>query len=557
MDKQTTGSKALIQSMINQNIKYVFGIPGAKVDQLFEDLQDFEDKRTPKLIVTRHEQNAAFIAAAIGRLTGEPGVVAVTSGPGVSNLATGLITATSEGDPVIAIGGQVKRDDLLRLTHQSINSADLLKSAAKSSVEVQDANNISETFSNAYITAQSPKKGATFISVPQDVLGDEVSRPVIEKLPKITNGSVDKTRMKEIAHLIENSKQPVILAGMRASTPEVSASLHQLLHKFSIPVVETYQGAGVISKELVNNYYGRVSLFDNQIGDTILKNSDLVIAVGYDPVEYEARNWNQEHTQVINIDTVSPEITAEYQPSIIVNADIAESIDVLTENIDDSMELSKEVTDHLHKLREHFTETIEEVHETTENGLHPISVIQSLQKFVNEDTIVTVDIGSHYIWMGRYFKTYKPRHLLFSNGMQTLGVSLPWAIGAALTHPDEPVISISGDGGFLFSGQELETAVRLKLKIIQLIWVDGYYDMVKFQEVAKYGHDAGVKFGYVDYVKYAESFGASGIRANSVEDLNNALNRAKDINGPVIIEIPVDYKDNIELKTKLIPNELN
>ncbi len=526
MDKTTTGSKALIQSMINQNIKYVFGIPGAKVDQLFEDLQDFDDERTPKLIVTRHEQNAAFIAAAIGRLTGEPGVVAVTSGPGVSNLTTGLITATSEGDPIIAIGGQVKRDDLLRLTHQSINSADLLK-------------------------------GAAFISVPQDVLGDEVSRPVIDKLPKITNGSVDKTRMKEIAHLIENSKQPVILAGMRASTPEVSAALHKLLHKFSIPVVETYQGAGVISKELVDNYYGRVSLFDNQIGDTILKNSDLVIAVGYDPVEYEARNWNQSHTQVINIDTVSPEITAEYQPSIIVNADIAESIDALTEYIDDSMELSKEVTDHLHKLRDHFTETIEEVHETTENGLHPISVIQSLQKFVSEDTIVTVDIGSHYIWMGRYFKTYKPRHLLFSNGMQTLGVSLPWAIGAALTHPNEPVISISGDGGFLFSGQELETAVRLNLNIIQLIWVDGYYDMVKFQEVAKYGHDAGVKFGYVDYVKYAESFGATGIRANSVDDLNSALNRAKDIQGPVIIEIPVDYKDNIELKTKLIPNELN
>ncbi len=557
MDKPTTGSKALIQSMINQNIKYVFGIPGAKVDQLFEDLQDFDDERTPKLIVTRHEQNAAFIAAAIGRLTGEPGVVAVTSGPGVSNLATGLITATSEGDPIIAIGGQVKRDDLLRLTHQSINSADLLKSATKSSVEVQDANNISETFSNAYITSQSPKKGAAFISVPQDVLGDQVTRPVIDKLPKITNGSVDKTRMKEIAHLIENSKQPVILAGMRASTPEASAALHKLLHKFSIPVVETYQGAGVISKELVDNYYGRVSLFDNQIGDTILKNSDLVIAIGYDPVEYEARNWNQSHTQVINIDTVSPEITAEYQPSIIVNADIAESIDALTEYIDDSLELSKEVTEHLHKLREHFTETIEEVHETTENGLHPISVIQSLQKFVSEDTIVTVDIGSHYIWMGRYFKTYKPRHLLFSNGMQTLGVSLPWAIGAALTHPDEPVISISGDGGFLFSGQELETAVRLNLNIIQLIWVDGYYDMVKFQEVAKYGHDAGVKFGYVDYVKYAESFGATGIRANSVNDLNSALNRAKDINGPVIIEIPVDYKDNIELKTKLIPNELN
>ncbi|CAI2692079.1 acetolactate synthase AlsS [Apilactobacillus apinorum] len=557
MNKPLTGSKALIQSMINQNIKYVFGIPGAKVDQFFEDLQDSKDPKAPKLIVTRHEQNAAFIAAAIGRLTGEPGVVAVTSGPGVSNLATGLITATSEGDPVIAIGGQVKRDDLLRLTHQSINNADLLRSTTKTSVEVQDPNNISETFSNAYISAQSPKKGAAFLSLPQDILSEEVTRPVIDKLPAITNGSVDKTRMKEIAELISQAKQPVILAGMRSSTKEVSEALHALLRKFSIPVVETYQGAGVISKDLVENYYGRVSLFDNQIGDTILKNSDLVIAIGYDPVEYEARNWNQSHTQVINIDTVSPEITAEYQPKIIVNADIAESLTALTEYLDDSLELDAEVKDQLHKLREHFTETIEEIHETTDNGLHPISVIQSLQKFVNEDTIVTVDIGSHYIWMGRYFKTYKPRHLLFSNGMQTLGVSLPWAIGAALTNPDQPVISISGDGGFLFSGQELETAVRLKLNIIQLIWVDGYYDMVKFQEVAKYGHDAGVKFGYVDYVKYAESFGATGIRANDVDQLDDALKQASEVEGPVIIEIPVDYKDNIELKTKLIPNEFN
>lgn len=557
MDKPLTGSKALIQSMINQKIKYVFGIPGAKVDQFFEDLQDSKDPKAPQLIVTRHEQNAAFIAAAIGRLTGEPGVVAVTSGPGVSNLATGLITATSEGDPVIAIGGQVKRDDLLRLTHQSINNADLLRNTTKTSVEVQDPNNISETFSNAYISAQSPKKGAAFLSLPQDILSEEVTRPVIDKLPTITNGSVDKTRMKEIADLIGNAKQPVILAGMRSSTQEVSEALHGLLRKFSIPVVETYQGAGVISKDLVENYYGRVSLFDNQIGDTILKNSDLIIAVGYDPVEYEARNWNQTHTPVINIDTVSPEITAEYQPKIIVNADIAESLNALTEYLDDALELDAEVKDKLHKLREHFTETIEEIHETTDNGLHPVSVIQSLQKFVNEDTIVTVDIGSHYIWMGRYFKTYKPRHLLFSNGMQTLGVSLPWAIGAALTHPEQPVISISGDGGFLFSGQELETAVRLKLNIIQLIWVDGYYDMVKFQEVAKYGHDAGVKFGYVDYVKYAESFGATGIRANDVDQLDNALKQASQIEGPVIIEIPVDYKDNIELKTKLIPNEFN
>ncbi|UQS84803.1 acetolactate synthase AlsS [Apilactobacillus apisilvae] len=557
MENKMTGSQSLIQSMINQGIKYVFGIPGAKVDQLFEDLKDCSDPKAPKLIIARHEQNAAFIAAAIGRLTDTPGVVAVTSGPGVSNLATGLITATSEGDPIIAIGGQVKRDDVLRLTHQSIPSAALMSSVTKKSVEVEDSNNISETFSNAFITAQSPKKGAAFISLPQDILGETTDRKPIQKLPVLNNGSVDKSQMKEIAKLITHAKKPVFLAGMRASTEGNSEALHRLLKKFSIPVVETYQGAGVISRDLVDNYYGRVGLFDNQIGDTILKESDLVIAIGYDPVEYEARNWNVNDADIINIDTVSPEITADYQPNIIVNADIGESIDALNEFLPNNLSLDDDVQEHLSSLKDYFENKTEMNYETTENGLHPLSIIQSIQNFVNDDMTVTVDVGSHYIWMGRYFKTYKPRHLLFSNGMQTLGVSLPWAIGAALTRPDQPVISISGDGGFLFSGQELETAVRLNLNIIQIIWVDGYYDMVKFQEVAKYGHDAGVKLGYVDYVKYADSFGATGYRVKDVDELDATLKQSQQVDGPVVIEVPVEYKDNIKLKTKIIPNELN
>lgn len=558
MTDKKRGSQALIQSMINQHIKYVFGIPGAKVDQLFEDLQYSDQPDAPKLIVTRHEQNAAFIAAGIGRLTGKPGVVATTSGPGVSNLVTALMTATAEGDPVIGLGGQVPRDDLARLTHQSIPSKELMSVATKNSVEVQDPENLSEVFTNAYNTAISGKPGASFISLPADVLSGDVTRPEMRPLqPAVPTQTATKT-LDKVIKMLQHAKLPVILAGMRASSEEVTNALYQLLAKVSLPVVETYQGAGVISHEFEKDYFGRVGLFRNQIGDTLLKQSDLVIAIGYDPVEYEARNWNVEHNdQIINIDAIAPELTVDYQPDVVIESDIAGTLTALTDALPKDYQLARSAVDQLAKLREEFDGQSDVEINAKPGAMHPLDIVNTLQKKVDDDTTVTVDIGSHYIWMARHFRIYKPRHLLFSNGMQTLGVSLPWAIAAKLTRPNEKVISVSGDGGFLFSGQELETAVRLNLNIVQLIWNDGYYDMVKFQEEAKYGKNAGVKFGPVDYVKYAESFGAKGLRATNATELAAAIDQAQKEAGPVIIDIPVDYSDNIELKSALLKDILN
>lgn len=317
------GAQALVQSMINQGIKYVFGLPGAKVDQLFDALAHSSDPRTPQLIITRHEQDAAFMAAGIGRLTGRPGVVATTSGPGVSNLATGLITATSEGDPVIALGGQVPRNDIARLTHQSIASKELMQTATKDSVEIQDANNLSEAFANAYQTAVAPKAGATFMSLPKDILAAPVTTAPIKSLTPIVQGTADRATLQTIVTKIQHAKLPVILAGMRASSNDVTTALRGLLQRFALPVVETFQGAGIISRELEQNYFGRVGLFRNQIGDTLLKESDLVITVGYDPVEYEARIWNVDRTgEVISLDSSAPEISSDYQPDLIIQADI-------------------------------------------------------------------------------------------------------------------------------------------------------------------------------------------------------------------------------------------
>lgn len=551
------GAQALVQSMINQGIKYVFGLPGAKVDQLFDALAHSSDPRTPQLIITRHEQDAAFMAAGIGRLTGRPGVVATTSGPGVSNLATGLITATSEGDPVIALGGQVPRNDIARLTHQSIASKELMQTATKDSVEIQDANNLSEAFANAYQTAVAPKAGATFMSLPKDILAAPVTTAPIKSLTPIVQGTADRATLQTIVTKIQHAKLPVILAGMRASSNDVTTALRGLLQRFALPVVETFQGAGIISRELEQNYFGRVGLFRNQIGDTLLKESDLVITVGYDPVEYEARIWNVDRTgEVISLDSSAPEISSDYQPDLIIQADIARTITALTAALP-AMTLSSPVQTRLTTLRQHFDSQDVPTQTTSEYGLHPLTITTLLQQHVHDDTTVTVDVGSHYIWMARHFRSYQPRHLLFSNGMQTLGVALPWAIAAALERPDQPVVSVAGDGGFLFSGQELETAVRLNLNIVQLIWNDEHYNMVQFQEEAKYGRHSGVSLGKVDFAQYAQSFGATGLHVTTPAELDAALTTAFTTPGPVVIDIPVDYRDNPALQSTLLADVLN
>lgn len=559
MKIEKNGSNALIQTMINQGIDYIFGIPGAKIDQLFNDLKNYPDSKKPKLIVARHEQNAAFMASGIGRLTEKPGVVLVTSGPGVSNLATGLITATSEGDPVIALGGQVPRNDISRLTHQSIPSRELLSEATKSSYEVEMADNISEVFISAYIAATSPKAGASFISIPQDVLSAPVEKEAIKRfdLPD-ENAEATTASLKKVISKIKNADFPVILAGMRSSEQRVTDALHQLLSRFSIPIVETFQAAGILSHKYEHNYFGRVGLFRNQIGDTVLKQSDLVITIGYDPVEYEARNWNSSgYREIINIDTVDPEITNEYQPSLIIKTDLANTINKLAQLLPEGLKIKATSNQIIQKLRYQFDYEEPDFKFKNPDLLNPLQIVETLQQFADDSNIVTVDVGSHYIWMARYFRSYQPRQLLFSNGMQTLGVALPWAISASILNPDKKIISVSGDGGFLFSGQELETAVRLQSNIIHLIWEDNAYDMVKFQEEIKYNQSSGVDFGPVDYVKYAQAFGAEGIKVNSQQELAEALNQANEIQGPVIIVIPVDYSANIQLKTSLIENTTN
>lgn len=558
MEKKLYGADVVIDSLRKHGINLVFGIPGAKIDRLFEGLDGQDSEGAPKLIVTRHEQNAAFMAQAYGRLTGKTGVAITTSGPGVGNLATGIMTANAEGDPMLAIGGQVQRKDLHRATHQSTPSTEIMAPITQYSAEIQDPNNISEIMANAFEASQDARKGAAFVSLPQDVDDAEVTeKPLpIYETPKM--GPADPNDLQKLVELIKNSKMPVILVGQRGADEEITTALRKLLSDYSLPVVETYQAAGVVSRDLEQqSYFGRIGLFRNQVGDQLLQQSDLVIAVGYDPIEYEPRNWNKEgNLRIVNLDTLPAQIDNHYTPIMQLVGNITTSLTELDKLLK-GYEYPVAATEQLAKYKQELDQDKKIQVPASNDASHPLAVVHAIQENVTDDMHVALDVGSHYIWMALHFRCYQPRHLLISNGMQTLGVGLPWAMVAAMLYPEHKSVAVCGDGGFLFSGAELATAVQHHLNVVTIVWNDGgHYDMVRFQEEMKYSQAAGVKFGNVDIVKYAESFGATGLRVNKPADLTKVLSQAFNIDGPVVVDVPVDYSNNKELAANLIDSQL-
>jgi acetolactate synthase I/II/III large subunit len=547
-----TGAGLLVRSLEAQGVQYVFGIPGAKIDKVFDRLLD----SGIKTVVCRHEQNAAFIAAGIGRMTSKAGVVLVTGGPGCSNLVTGLATATSEGDPVVAIGGSVPSSMRLKDLHQSMDTVNLFRPITKFSVEIDAPPSVPEVVANAFRTAESGRPGAAFISAPQDMMTAEVEAEILTPTRPDPLGPADPADIAAAAALIDNATRPVLLLGLLASEPHAAQAVRALLARTHLPVVCTYQGAGVVPREFFHCFGGRVGLFRNQLADDLLDEADLVIAVGYYPLEYEPGLWNRgRQRSIIHVDCSPAEIDRDYRPRVLLRGDIAATLQSLTARIQprtlgkDSMRL-KEIA----RERERFA-----VAAAAANGvpIHPTRLVHELQNVLREDMTVCLDMGSFHIWLARHLYSFRPRQLLFTNGQQTLGVGLPWAIAASLVRPREKVISISGDGGFLFSAMELETAVRLKCNLVHLVWIDGAYDMVRFQEMAKYGRASGVDFGPVDIVRFAESFGAQGMMIEVPDQIAPALKKALEIQGPVLIGVPVDYRDNYKLMEMVYPGALD
>ncbi|EMF16622.1 acetolactate synthase [Sphaerulina musiva SO2202] len=553
-------SKIIVESLNNAGVKVVFGIPGAKVDAVFDTLSDHPEI---KLVVCRHEQNAAFMAAAVGRITGTPGVCIATSGPGAGNLTTGLVTATTEGDPVVAIVGSVPRLLSTKHTHQSMKALDILRPTAKSATNIDVEDQAAEVVLAAFRTANGNPRGSAVVSLPMDVAAGKskiTAFPSSAFTPPLY-GASPTADIATVAKMIDNAKLPVFFLGQRASSAIVVGAVRQFLRRHPIAVVETFQAAGAVPEDLADTvFFGRVGLFRNQTGDRLLAKSDLIICLGYDPTEYDASAWNPHaNLNIVHVDYTSCDYGAYYHPDIELLGSVRQNILALgdaVQNVTDPAkdEFCKGLTQELRSWSKEITNF------KSSNGfVHPLQFIAALQKRVSKDTTVCVDVGTVYIYMMRYFFAYEPRKLLCSNGQQTLGVGLPWAIAASLIQEppcSQKVISISGDGGFMFSSQELSTAVLQGCNITHFIWNDEAYNMVEFQEEMKYNRSSGIKLGGIDFAKYAEAFGGKGFRINSSSEIETVMEQALAHKGVSLVDVRIDYSKVKDLAAGLIQDSV-
>ncbi|MDQ1215139.1 acetolactate synthase-1/2/3 large subunit [Pantoea anthophila] len=548
----TCGADLVVAQLEAQGVRHVFGIPGAKIDKVFDSLLDSSIQTIP----VRHEANAAFMAAAVGRLTGNAGVALVTSGPGCSNLITGMATATSEGDPVVALGGQVKRSDSAKQVHQSMDTVSMFRPITKYAVEVTDPSALSECLSNAFRHAEHGRGGGAFVSLPQDIVDQPVTGKALSSKARPVLGAAPDAMIDAVSQAIAGAKNPVILLGLMASQPGNSEAIHDLLSRSHIPVTSTYQAAGAIRQQHFSRFAGRVGLFNNQAGDRLLQQADLIITIGYSPVEYEPAMWNSGNATLIHIDVIPAETDNRYLPDAELVGDIAATLRKLAARITAPLQLTPEAATILDDRQQQRKLLAMQGASLNQFALHPLRIVRAMQDIINSDVSLTVDMGSFHIWIARYLYSFRARQIMISNGQQTMGVALPWAIGAWLVDPQRKVVSVSGDGGFLQSSMELETAVRLKANILHIVWVDNAYNMVAMQEEKKYHRVSGVNFGPVDFKAYAEAFGAAGFAVTSAAELEPTLRKAMDVQGPAVVAVPVDYADNPLLMGQLHLSQL-
>ena len=538
-----TGAQLVVRALEAQGVTHVFGVPGAKIDAVFNALVDSKIKT----VVCRHEQNAAFIAGGIGRMTGRAGVAIATSGPGVSNLTTGLATANSEGDPVVALGGAVATGEALKQIHQTMDAVSILKPVTKYSVTVGAPDQVSEVMANAFRVAESGRPGAAYVNLPMDMMAAPCAHEPLS-LPAFAGlGPADPKAIREAARLINAADNPVVLLGMLSSRPTNAKALQSFLRKSNLAVVGTFQAAGAVGALLFDNFGGRVGQIANQPADRLLDSADLVITVGYDPVEYWPPEWNANtKRKIIHIDVLTAALENCYQPYVELTGDIAQTLEALTPQITRSAKsaLSASMLEAIVAERDRLEEE-----SATRGGtpIHPLRLLHQLKQFLSSDVTVCLDMGSFHLWIARHLYSFRPRQVVITNGQQTLGVALPWGIAGTLVRPSEKILSISGDGGFLYSAMELETAVRLKANLVHMVWIDGTYDMVATQEKLKYGRTSGIEFGPIDYIKYAEAFGATGLMINTPDDIAPLMKKAFGTPGPVVVGVHVDYSDNHQL----------
>jgi acetolactate synthase-1/2/3 large subunit len=534
----------IVKCLENEGVEYIFGIPGEET----LDIMDSLSRSKITFVLTRHEQSAAFMADAYGRLTGKAGVCLSTLGPGATNLLTGIADAFLDRAPLVAITGQAELGRIHKESHQYIDIVKNFATVTKWNTRIEIPDVVSEVVRKAFKIAETEKPGSVHLELPEDVAAEKVGRTYQTAIPPIRarRASADRHSLRQAAELLERCSHPVILAGNGVVRKNATTRLRKFAEVFGIPVVTTFMGKGAITAE--SEYaVGTIGLGqDRQITDLFTK-TDLVIAVGYDLVEYSPGKWNPDvDKKIVHIDFTTSEVDVHYVPEVEIVSDIRETLELL-----EGMTSCNKKDPYVAHLREELVDTFEREGKIDSFPVRPQRVLYAVRKAVTADDIVISDVGTHKMWVAKFYPVYGNNTLLISNGFASMGFALPAAIGAKLVYPHKKVVAVCGDGGFLMSVHELETACRLGLNVVILIFNDGGFDLIKWKSAGKFGTSKGLDFTNPDFVRLAESFGAHGYSIRRSDSLEQVLTEALSRKGPVVVDIPIDYSDNGFLRSLL------
>ena len=542
-------SDLFVRCLESEGVDRIFGVPGEENADLMISLNDSDIQ----FILCRHEQAAAFAADAYGRLTGKAGVCLATLGPGVTNLVTGLADANMDRAPVVAIIGQASTKRLHKESHQNMNAIDMCRPISKWAQSIIDGGNITEVVRKAFKIAETEKPGVTIIELPEDVAEQEVEDEPIEPVT-VRRASADYKAIRQAVDLILQAKNPIILAGNGCVRKRAAKQLRRLARKTGIGVVNTFMGKGAVPMSDDHCLY-TMGLGSGDYNNLAFDDSDVVIAVGYDLVEYSPAAWNRTPgKKIIHLDFTPAEVDRNFPVAVDIVSDLADALWQINER------LNEEAGDRLplfdisqrQKLRNVMTEDFSAEKDDTSFPVKPQKILWDVRQFMGTSDILLSDVGAHKMWVSRYYQCEEANTCLISNGFCSMGFALPGAIGAKFAFPDRRVLAINGDAGFLMNVQDIETAARYGLNIVIMVWLDGEYGLIKWKQQAQFdGRHSDLKFNNPDFELLAQAFGIWGRTLTGPNQVMPALEEAFSQDGPAIIAVPVDYGENMKLTERL------
>ena len=531
-------SDVFVKALEHEGVEFIFAVPGEENLDLLDSLRS----SSIRLVLTRHEQGAAFMAATYGRLTGKVGVCMATLGPGATNFATPAAYAHLGAFPLLMITGQKPIQKSKQGQFQIIDVVGLFRPICKLSKQIVNGNTIPSIIREAFRIAEEERPGAVLLELPEDIAAEACDAPIIPPHPRFYAVASDPV-ISRVAELILKAKFPLILVGAGANRKHVRPALSDFIHKLNIPFFTTQMGKGVVDERSAL-FLGTAALSDDDYLHKYIHHADLIINIGHDVVEKPPFFMEADGQTVVHINYKAAQVDQVYFPQVEVIGDLELSISKLTESL-----LGK-----THFDLSLFEQVKLEVEEKTTIGsddarfpLLPQRLVRDVRAVMGDADIIALDNGVYKIWFARNYCAHEPNTILLDNALATMGAGLPSAMMAALSHPEQRVMAICGDGGFMMNSQELETAIRLKLNLVVMVLNDGSYGMIRWKQAGAGMPDWGLEFGNPDFVKYAQSYGAHGHRVSSAENLIPTLEAAFKAGGVHLVDVPVDYSQNRRL----------